>query len=142
MLSGPFSVPRLVPYFLPKEKSDMKKRSLIPMVVFLTCFPLGAQAHQNTTAPNDQASAPHKALKIKVTSIRGKVGGDGKTFTADKDSRIWIVSNPELLSAINGHHVRVKAHLDAALNQISIVSVTAIPDQRAGIKLDDAAFRR
>jgi hypothetical protein len=126
---------------LPKEKSKMKKRSFLPIVVFLTCFPLAAEAGQNTTAPQDQASGARKALK-KVTSIPGKVGSDGRTFTADKDNRIWMVSNPELLSAINGRHVRVTAHVDTALSQISIVSVTAIPEQRAGIKLDDAAFRR
>jgi hypothetical protein len=126
---------------LPKEKSNMKNRSFLPIVVFLTCFPLAAQAGQNTTARQDQASGARNDLK-KVTSIPGKVGSDGKTFTADKDNRIWMVSNPELLNAINGRHVRVRAHVDNALSQISIVSVTAIPEQRVGIKLDDAAFRR
>jgi hypothetical protein len=126
---------------LPKEKGKMKKRSWIPMVVFLTCFPLGAQARQNTGAAHDQASDARKASR-KATSIPGKVGSDGKTFTADKDSRIWMVGNPEALSGIDGHHVKVKAHVDTARNQIRIVSVSAIAEQRAGIKFDDAAFRR
>jgi hypothetical protein len=126
---------------LPKEKSNMKKRSWIPIVVFLTYFPLGAQARQNIGAAQDQASDARKTSR-KATSIPGKVGSDGKTFTADKDSRIWMVSNPEALSGIDGHHVKVKAHVDTARNQIRIVSVSAIAEQRAGIKLDDAAFRR
>jgi hypothetical protein len=129
------------PDFLPKEKSNMKKRSLIPMMVFLMCFSLGAQAGQNTGAAHDQASDAREASK-KATSMPGKVGSDGKTFTADKDSRIWMVSNPEALSGIDGRHVKVKAHVDTARNQIHIVSVSAIAEQRAGIKLDDAAFRR
>ena len=33
----------------------------------------------------------------------------------DKNNRIWMVSSPELLSAIDGRHVKVKAHLDAVL---------------------------
>jgi hypothetical protein len=119
----------------------MKKLSWIPMVVFLTCFPLGAQAAQNKDAPHDQTSDARKASR-KTTSIPGKVGSDGKTFTADKDNRIWMVSNPEALSAIDGRHVKVKALVDAARSQLRIVSVNAIAEQRAGIKLDDAAFRR
>jgi hypothetical protein len=110
------------------------------MVVFLTCFPLGAQAGQNTSADYDSSSNARKCRK--ATSIPGKVGSDGKTFTADKDSRIWMVSNPEALSGIDGRHVKVKAHVDMARNQIRIVSVSAIAEQRAGIKPDDAAFRR
>ena len=119
----------------------MKKRSLIAMAAFLACFPLGAHAGQNSPAAHDQTSDPRKASR-KATSILGKVGSDGRTFTADKDSRIWMVNNPDMLSAIDGHHVRAKAHLDAARNEIRIVSVSAIAEQRTGIKLDDAAFRR
>jgi hypothetical protein len=129
------------PDFLPKEKSNMKKRSSIPIMVFLTCFPLGVQAGQNTGAPHDQTSDARKFSR-KITGIPGKVGSDGKTFTADKDSRIWMVDNPEALSAIAGRHVKVKALVDAARSQLRIVSVSAIAEQRAGIKLDDAAFRR
>jgi hypothetical protein len=105
------------------------------------CFPLGVQAGQNTAAAHDQAPDARKASR-KATSIPGKVGGDGKTFTADKDSRIWMVSNPEALSGIDGRHVKVKALVDAARSQLRIVSVSAIAEQRAGVKLDDAAFRR
>jgi hypothetical protein len=119
----------------------MKKRSWILALVFLTCFPLGAQAGQNTVAAHDRTSDARRASR-KATSIPGKVGSDGKTFTADKDNRIWMVSNPEALSGIDGRHVKVKVHVDMAANQIRILSVSAIAEQRAGIKLDDAAFRR
>jgi hypothetical protein len=126
---------------LPKEKSNMKKRSWIPTLVFLTCFPLIAQAGQNTGGAHDQSSDARKASK-KAASIPGKVGSDGKTFTADKDNRIWMVINPELLSGIDGRHVKVKALVDLARSQLHIVSVSAIAEQRTGIKHDDAAFRR
>src|ERR1700719_372954 len=119
----------------------MKKRSWIPMLVFLTCFPLIAQAGQNTAAAHDYSSDARKASK-KASSIPGKVGSDGKTFTADKDNRIWMVVNPELLSGIDGRHVKVKALVDLARSQLHIVSVSAIVEQRTGIKHDDAAFRR
>jgi hypothetical protein len=33
-------------------------------------------------------------------NVPGKFGSDGKTFVADKDNRIWMVSNPETLSGM------------------------------------------
>jgi hypothetical protein len=53
-----------------------------------------------------------------------------------------MVSNLETLSGINERHVKVKALVDAAQSQIRIVSVSAIPDEQAGARLHDAAFRR
>src|SRR6266403_5195467 len=50
------------PDFLSKEKST-KKRSLIAMATFLVCFPLGAQAGQNSAATHDQASDARKASR-------------------------------------------------------------------------------
>jgi len=119
----------------------MKKRSLILTVVFLTCFPLGARPGQNAGAAHDQASDAAKASR-KTSNIPGKFGSDGKTFVADKDNRIWMVSNSETLSGIGDRHVKVKALVDAARSQLRIVSVSEIPKPRTGIKLDDAAFRR
>jgi hypothetical protein len=34
--------------------------------------------------------------------------------TPNKDSKIWLVNNPEMLSGIDGRHVRVKAFADVA----------------------------
>jgi hypothetical protein len=91
----------------------------------------GAEAGQSVGAAHDQAS--DKAAASRAT-IPGKVGTDGKTFTADKDSRIWMVSNPEALSGIDGRHAKIKAIVDTARSQLLIVSVSAIAEQRAGIK--------
>jgi Spy/CpxP family protein refolding chaperone len=115
----------------------MKKRAFVAMTLFLTLILLGAQAGQNT----DHGSNARKMSK-KPTSISGKVGSDGKTLTADKDNKIWQVSNPESLRGIGGRHVNVRAHVEGAESQIRIVSVRAIPEEQAGIKFGDAAFRR
>ena len=119
----------------------MKKPALISMIAFLTLMPLGAQAGQNTDSAQYHSSDARKMSK-KPATLSGKVGSDGKTLTADKDSKIWMVSNPEALTGIDGRHVKVRAHLDAAQSQIRIVSVSAIEEHRAGVKFDDAAFRR
>src|SRR6202158_3931844 len=109
----------------------MKKRALTMVIVVLALMPVMVQAAQNTDST--------QKISKKPTSILGKVGADGKTFTADKDSRIWQVSNPEALSCIDGRHVKVKARVDSAQSQIQVVSVSAVAEGRTGIKLDDAA---
>jgi hypothetical protein len=79
-------------------------------------------------------------MSKKPTTLSGKVGSDGKNLTADGNSKIWMVSNPETLSGIDGRHVKVKAFVD--VGQIRFVSVSAIVEEQAGIRLHDTAFRR
>lgn len=119
----------------------MKKPVLISMIAVLTCIPVIVRAGQNGSTAQDRGSESSK-MSGKPTSLSGKVGTDGKTLTADKDGRIWTVSNPEVLSGINGRHVEVKAHMDAAESRIQILSVSAVPEERTGTKFGDAAFRR
>lgn len=118
----------------------MKAPALLSAIAFLTFLPLGIQA-QNRDSASYHNSDARKSSK-KPTSLSGEVSSDGKTLRADRDSRIWKVSNPEILSGIDARHVRVRAHVDTTNGQIHILSVSAIADQRARIKLDDAAFRR
>jgi hypothetical protein len=123
--------------FFPKEESNMKRPALLSVIAFLTFLPLGAQA-QNADSSSYHSSDARKGSK-KPTNLSGEVGSDGKTL---RDRRIWRASNPEILSGIDGRHVKVRAHLDATQGQIRILSISAIADERAGIKLDDSAFRR
>jgi hypothetical protein len=137
-LGSPGSSPRA---FLLRKESNMKKPALISIVAFLAMVPIYAQGAQNADSAQRRNSDLQKKSK-KPTSISGKVASDCKTFTADKDSKIWKVSNPEILAGIEGRHVKVRAHVDATQSQIQIVSVHAISDEPTGIRLHDAAFRR
>ena len=119
----------------------MKRPVLISMIAFLALVPIRAQGGQNADSSQHHDSNAQKKSN-KPASISGKVGSDCKTFTADKDSKIWKVNNPEALSGIEGRHVKVKAHVDAAQSQIQIVSVHAITEEQTGVRLHDAAFRR
>ena len=117
----------------------MKKPAMIAALAFLTCMPVMVQAQQNEGTAQ---SSDKRKMSRKPTSLSGKVGADGKTLTADKDSRIWMVSNPEALSGIDGQHVKVRALLDSAQSQIRIVSVSALAEEPTGARLSDAAFKR
>jgi hypothetical protein len=119
----------------------MKKPALVSIIAFLAFVPISARGGQNADSVQHQNSDLQKKSK-KPTSISGKVAIDCKTFTADKDSKIWKVGNPEILSGIEGRHVLVKAHMDVAQSQIQVVSVHAIAEQLTGIRLHDSAFRR
>ena len=118
----------------------MKRPVLLSMMALAALLPLGVQAQNTESAPYHSSDA-HKISK-KPTSFSAKIGDSGKTLTADKDNKIWMVSNPEALSGIGGRHVKVKALVDVAQSQIRIVSVSAIADEQAGTRLHDAAFRR
>jgi hypothetical protein len=118
----------------------MKKPTLFFAIALLPFVPLGVQAQNSDSASHSGAAA--RKSSAKPTSFSGEIGSNGKTLTADRDRRIWKVSNPEILSSIDAHHIRVRAQVDATHGQIQILSVSAIEDARAGVKLDDAAFRR
>jgi hypothetical protein len=96
---------------------------LLSVIAILTFLPLGVQA-QNADSASYHDSDTRGTFK-KSTRLSGEVGSDGKTLTADRDRRICKVSNPEILSGIDAHHVRVRAQVDAARGQIHILSVNA-----------------
>lgn len=105
----------------------MNKPVLLSTIALAALLPLGAQEQKTDSAK-------------KLTNLSAKVAG--KTLIADRDNKIWLVSNPETLSGIEGRHVKVKALVDMAQSQIRIVSVSTISEEQAGVRLHDAAFRR
>ena len=72
-----------------------------------------------------QDTAKGSQTSTKEVTLAGKVGDDGKTFVAfvDKDNKSWTVTNSEALKGHEGHEVHLKAHVDAAKNEIHVVSV-------------------
>ena len=107
----------------------MKKPVLLLTIAVAAFLALGAQAQKTGSAK-------------KPSSFSAKVADNGKSLIADRDNEIWLVSNPETLSGIEGRHVKVKALVDEAQRQIRIMSVSAISEEQAGTRLHDAAFRR
>jgi hypothetical protein len=100
----------------------MKKLLLISFVIGLMMSLLSLA--QDTTKPSEMKQDTAKASKAstKEVTLVGKVGDDGKTFV-DKDNKSWTVTNPEALKGHEGHEVHLKAHVDAAKNEIQVVSV-------------------
>lgn len=62
-------------------------------------------------------------MSKKAVSVSGKVSDDGKMFMSDTDNKNWMISNPEAVKGHEGHHVTLKAHLNADKNEIHVTSV-------------------
>jgi hypothetical protein len=107
-----------------RVEDSMKKMmySLIGMCVLAVS--LSAVAQSGDTMKQDSMKQDNMNDNMaKAVSVSGKVSADGKMFTNDKDNKMWTVSNPEALKGHEGHHVTIKAKIDAAKNQIDVTSV-------------------
>lgn len=120
----------------------MKKITVVSFAIALL-FCVGAFA-QDTMKKDDsmkhddmkQDTTKSEKMSHKAVSIAGKVGDDGKTFVSDKDGKTWTVSNPEAVKGHEGHHVKVRAHVDADKNEINVASVKMLKGEKKEKKTD------
>ena len=98
----------------------MKKLCVVSLA-FAVILSLTALAQYSSKEPAQKDQAAQAPLK----SIEGtvKVEGDKITFVADNGQKSWSVENPEALKGHEGHHVQVKAHVDADKGSIHITEV-------------------
>jgi hypothetical protein len=102
----------------------MKKLMLVAFAfAFLMSLLALAQDTSGTDKDKQQSTATTEKMTTKAVALSGKVSDDGKTFVSDKDQTSWTVSNPDVLKGHEGHEVTLKAHVDAAKNEIHVVSV-------------------
>ncbi|GAC1433771.1 MAG: hypothetical protein NVS1B11_15150 [Terriglobales bacterium] len=103
----------------------MKKLILMSFAIALVMSVMAVA--QDTMKSDDNMKHDNmksEKMSKKAVSIVGKVGEDGKTFVTDNDSKSWKVSNPEVFKGHEGHHVRVRAHVDADKDEIHVTKVT------------------
>jgi hypothetical protein len=90
------------------------------------CLALSVCVAQYNQAPpeKDQASAT-----AQLTTLSGTIKAEGGklTFVSDTDQKAWTVDNPETLKGHEGHHVQVKAHVNADKESIHIAGVKMLP---------------
>jgi hypothetical protein len=101
----------------------MKKLLLVSFAPALVVSLL-ALAQETTKPPGAMKQETTKAerMSAKAVAVSGTVSADGKTFV-DKDNKSWTVTNPEALKGHEGHEVTLTAHVDAAKNEVHVVSV-------------------
>jgi hypothetical protein len=96
----------------------MKKATFV--FAILAFFAVAAWAAQDTGSK--------KPAKAPLKTMAGKISDDGKSFTADSDSKQWTIQNPEAVKGHEGHHVKVQAHVYADKNEIHVMKVTMIKE--------------
>jgi hypothetical protein len=95
----------------------MKK--LMAICFALSLLGSGVASAQDTMKDDHKKADASK----KATKVTGKLGGDGKTFVGDTDSKSWTVTNPDAVKGHEGHHVVLTAHVDADKGEIKVVSL-------------------
>jgi hypothetical protein len=107
----------------------MKKLILISFALALVTSLLALA--QEAAKPGEMKPATTQAEKVsaKAVSLSGKISADGKMFV-DKDNKSWTVINPEALKGHEGHEVTLQAHVDAAKNEIRVVSVKMAKEKK------------
>jgi len=91
---------------------------------------------------NGQSNGQDKSLKLKASTISGKVSPDGKRLIG-KNGEPWLVANPATLSGHEGQQVKVECQLSSADHNIRVLSVKTVATQtKYAVNLGDAAFRR
>ena len=88
-----------------------------------SAYPPSNTASQGQTSADQTASTGETSGKAKLRQIKGTIGQDGKTFTADKDNKSWTVVNPDAVKGHEGHHVILSAHVYPDKDQVHVMSV-------------------
>jgi hypothetical protein len=102
----------------------MKKTISKLMIFYCLSFSIGALGQEGMQ--NDSSKGTQSDHMGKLMSVTGKISNDGKTFTGDADRKSWTIVNPEAVKAHVGHHVTLKAHVNADKMEVHVMSLKMV----------------
>jgi hypothetical protein len=112
------------------QEETMRRIFLTAMsLAFLTMGISSAQSPQSGSKPYRANSHP---IATRPILISGRVSGDGRHFSINRDSDSeseWEVSNARALKGHEGSLVTVKCYVDASRNQIQVLSVNRVQSE-------------
>ena len=121
----------------------MRKRILLSVVaIFLACLPAIAQEAKPAVEQPKSEPVNMDKLSKKPISVTGRVGADGLTLVAEKDSKTYKVLNPDFLKENTGQRVKVSGRVSKDNTEILVSSVMVQEEEPVAVKRDDSAFRR
>src|SRR6266851_744588 len=100
----------------------MKKLLLVSFALALVVSLLALAQETTKSGALKQETTKAEKMSAKAVAVSGTVSAAGKTFV-DKENKSWTVTNPEALKGHEGHEVTLTAHVDAAKNEVHVVSV-------------------
>jgi hypothetical protein len=101
----------------------MKKLTFLLIAMFLGLLSI--------SVAQDTMKSDHDTMKsdsMKPMSLMGKISDDGKTFVSDKDGKSWTIANPDAVKGHEGHHVMLKASVDADKGEVHVKSLKMAKD--------------
>jgi hypothetical protein len=101
----------------------MKKLTLILCATVMALVSMAVA--QDTMKPSQDTM---KSDTMKSMSLMGKISDDGKSFVSDKDGKSWTISNPDAVKGHEGHHVMLKASVDADKSEVTVKSLKMAKD--------------
>jgi len=101
----------------------MKRLTLIAFAILLLMSLTAFAQYTSDQQGMGQQTSTNAKESTKAVTLSGKIGDDGKTFVSDKDNKNWMISNPDAVKGHEGHEVKIKAHENAATNELQITSV-------------------
>jgi hypothetical protein len=99
-------------------------KNLMTFSLALTLLlPSVAMAQYGTQPDSGKSDAAMKSV-----SVTGKISDDGKTFVSDKDGKSWTINNADAVKGHEGHHVTIKANVDADKSEVHVQSLKMAKD--------------
>jgi hypothetical protein len=105
----------------------MKTLLALTFAVALVCTTGSLFAQDNMGGNMSQGSTTATA-PAKGGHIVGKISDDGKSFTADKDGKSWTIDNPDAVKGHEGHHVVLRADVNADAGSVHVNSLKMAKD--------------
>jgi hypothetical protein len=90
---------------------------------FALALAVGVAAAQDTMKTDNPKNDEMKADASKAVPVTGKISDDGKTFVSDSDGKSYTISNPDAVKGHEGHHVTLKAHVNADKSEVQVMSL-------------------
>src|ERR1700692_4165060 len=106
----------------------MKRAISKLMILCCLSFATAALAQDAPKDDNMKSDSMKSDSMGKLMSVTGKIGEDGKSFVGDKDSKSWTIINPEAVKGHEGHHVTLKAHVNADKMEVHVMSLKMAGD--------------
>jgi hypothetical protein len=100
-------------------------KNLMTFSLALTLVLSSVAMAQYGTQPNSGKSD----AAMKSVNVSGQISDDGKTFVTDKDGKTWTINNADAVKGHEGHHVTLKANVDADKNEVHVLSLKMAKDK-------------
>jgi hypothetical protein len=106
-------------------------KTILMLTLAAVMIPAVALAQDTTKPSPDQM----KSGAMKAAHVMGKISDDGKSFVSDKDGKTWAIDNPDAVKGHEGHHVDLKAQVDAAGGSVHVMSLKMAKDAMSKDKM-------